>query len=207
MSTETKDTYQDKRRAAIEDAAYSVLAEKGYKAASMLAIARKAKASNETLYNWYGNKQKLFESLVVANAQTVRMRLESSLEQPIDVSFAEMLESLGELLLKLVTGERAIALNRAAAGDVHDTATLGQTIASGGKDAILPLIDQFFEDARASGILNYQDDDQIAEIWISLLIGDLQIRRVIGVQPELAEQQFRARSQRAASLINRLFGA
>lgn len=45
------------RRERIEETAYAVLKESGYKAASLLAIARRASVSNETLYNWYGNKQ------------------------------------------------------------------------------------------------------------------------------------------------------
>ncbi len=46
---------------------------KGYAGASMLAIARQAKASNETLYNWYGDKNGLFRALVVRNAGEVRI--------------------------------------------------------------------------------------------------------------------------------------
>ena len=207
MNAENKDSYQDKRRQAIEDAAYSVLAEKGYKAASMLAIARKAKASNETLYNWYGSKQKLFGSLVEANTINVRARLEDQLEPLNEKPIAEALELLGVLLLKLVTGERAIALNRAAAGDVHDTATLGNTIAQSGKLTILPLVGRLFDNARMAGALAYEDNDHIAEIWVSLLIGDLQIQRVIGVRDELTDEEAMARSKRSAALIEIIFGA
>lgn len=207
MSRDINDSYQDKRRKAIEDAAYAVLAEKGYKAASMLAIARKAKASNETLYNWYGNKQKLFGSLVQANTKSIRDRL-SDQRQPLkEMPIGEALELLGVLLLGLVTSQRAIALNRAAAGDVHDTGTLGTTIAESGKQTILPLVSDLFENARQTGALNYDDQDRVAETWISLLIGDLQIQRVIGVCEELSEQQTSARAKRAASFINQLFGA
>ncbi|WP_404927319.1 TetR/AcrR family transcriptional regulator [Mesorhizobium sp. ORM16] len=60
---------QAARRERIEEAAYAVLRETGYKSASLLAIAKRASASNETLYNWYGNKQTLFRSLIEANAE------------------------------------------------------------------------------------------------------------------------------------------
>ena len=68
METES----QKERRMRIENAAYAVLRDKGYKGTSMLAIAKKAGCSNETLYRWYGNKQTLLASLVVANAEAVR---------------------------------------------------------------------------------------------------------------------------------------
>jgi AcrR family transcriptional regulator len=48
---------QNERRERIEKAAYDVLAETGYKGASLLLIAQRASVSNETLYRWYGNKQ------------------------------------------------------------------------------------------------------------------------------------------------------
>ena len=47
---------QQKRREQIETAAYELLRGKSHISTLMLAIARHAGASNETLYRWYGNK-------------------------------------------------------------------------------------------------------------------------------------------------------
>jgi AcrR family transcriptional regulator len=83
---------RDENRAArqekIEEAAYAVLEAKGYAGTSMLAIARAARASNETLYNWYGDKTGLFKALVVRNAEEVRTLLQQGLdseESPLDI--------------------------------------------------------------------------------------------------------------------------
>ena len=146
-----------------------------------------ARASNETMYNWEGNKQKLFGSLVEANTRELRARLDSQAEPLIDMPIHQALTILGALLLELVTSERAIALNRAAAGDVHDPATLSKTIAQAGRQTIVPLVRNLFEAARSSKKLNFSDDDQIAEIGVSLLIGELQIQRVIGILPPLTQ--------------------
>ena len=111
MRTENKAA----RKERIEAAALELLAEKGYLATSMLAVARRAKASNETLYNWYGNKQGLFRSLVETNARDVKTLLQNDLAQhrPPDAT----LEALGPLLLGLLVSDKAITLNRAAAAD------------------------------------------------------------------------------------------
>ena len=53
-----------KRREEILKVALSVLAERGYRGASMREIAVRAQASKETLYAWFGNKRGLFEELV-----------------------------------------------------------------------------------------------------------------------------------------------
>nr|MEC9418796.1 TetR family transcriptional regulator [Pseudomonadota bacterium] len=47
---------RERRKAAIEAAAIELLLDQGYDNLSMLAVAKKAKASNETLYRWYGDK-------------------------------------------------------------------------------------------------------------------------------------------------------
>jgi AcrR family transcriptional regulator len=95
---------RDENRAArqekIEEAAYAVLEAKGYAGTSMLAIARAARASNETLYNWYGDKTGLFKALVVRNAEEVRTLLLEGLdseESPLDI-----LRALGPRLLELL---------------------------------------------------------------------------------------------------------
>ena len=51
----------------IEQAAYELIDEFGYDGISMLKIAKRAKASNETLYKWYGDKKGLFSALVETN--------------------------------------------------------------------------------------------------------------------------------------------
>jgi len=194
---------QEDRRARIETAAYGVLEAVGYGPASMLAIAKAAKSSNETLYKWYGNKQGLFCALVEANAQQSRELLEAVLQTDSDPLAA--LGRLGPILLAMVTGERAIALNRAAASDVKDTATLGPAIARAGRNTIAPLLGAVISAAIAAGELAAADPAEAAEVYINLLIGDLQIRRVIGVMPVLTPDAVSARAARAQTLFLRLY--
>ncbi len=198
-----KEEKREERRRGIEEAAYEVLAEKGYKATSMLAIAKRASASNETLYNWYGNKQALFRSMVEANAHDAANLLKHCLENNDDP--LETIRRLGPLVLGIVTGNRAIALNRAAAGDVHETGQLGGTIAAGGKRVVIPMLAEVFERARSQNLMRFDDASEVAEIYIGLLIGDLQIERVIGVRDVPSNAEIEARSERAYELILRLY--
>lgn len=168
------------RQEHIEQAAYAVLATKGYAGASMLAVARAAHASNETLYNWYGDKNGLFRALVRRNAAEVKalLREEIAKEYSADSSLAR----IGPLLLSLVTSDRAIALNRAAAADA--SGELGQAIAEEGRETVAPLIAQVIERGRQQGEFAFDDLNVACEAWLGLLIGDWQIRRVIGRMPQ-----------------------
>jgi AcrR family transcriptional regulator len=196
---------QAARRREIEQAAYEVLAEKGYAATSMLAIAKRAGASNETLYKWYGTKQVLFRSMVEGNAREVAELLRSSMatgRAPWDT-----LKSVGPLLLRLLTSEKAIALNRAAVMDAEETGILGRTLAEAGRGSIGPLIAKVFQRGKISGEMVFETKQEAAEIYISLLVGDLQIRRAIGVIGPVDGAELLRRSDRAVQFTMKIFGS
>ncbi len=159
------------RERAIEAAAYEVLAERGYGGTSMLLVARRAKASNETMYRWYGDKNGLFAAMVRRNAQAAGERLEAALSG--DQGAGAILREVAPILLQLVLGERAVALNRAAAAD--PTGDLGRIIAEGGRRRIVPLIATLLRRERPD-----IDGDDLAELFIALVIGDQQVRRIVG---------------------------
>jgi AcrR family transcriptional regulator len=190
------------RQAQIEQAAYAVLEEKGYAAASMLAIAKKARASNETLYNWYGDKTGLFRALVMRNADEVRELLERGLAAnapPLDI-----LRLFGPRLLALLVSPRAIQLNRAAAAD--PTGELGALISERGRETVAPLIGQVLEQARAAKLIAFEDRGEATGLYLDLLVGDLQIRRVIGREPAPDEAAIDKRARRALARFLRLTG-
>lgn len=185
------------RQEKIEKAAYELLEAKGYAGTSMLSIAMQAKASNETLYRWYGDKQGLFKAMVVRNAQEVKGLLEDELQA--EHPPLKTLRRLGPKLLGLVLGPRAIALNRAAAAD--PTGELGAALAEGGRDAVAPLIAEVFQQARKVSVIQGLSAKDAVELYLNLLIGDLQIRRVIGALPEPEPADIKRRADRALKTL------
>jgi AcrR family transcriptional regulator len=190
-----KDDQREAREAAIETAAYSVLAERGYAGTSMLTVARRAKASNETLYRWYGDKNGLFAAMVRRNAERSARQLGEAIAgggSPMNT-----LRAVAPVLLSMVLSERAVALNRAAAGD--PTGSLGRIIAKGGRARLVPLLASVIARATETGALPPGDAGERAELFVTLLIGDQQIRRVIGALPEPTETEAQARATTALS--------
>lgn len=188
-----KDENQNARRAQIEQAAYDVLAKKGFGGASMLAIARTAKASNETLYNWYGDKIGLFRAMVIRNAKEARDVLLTELDN--GSAPLQALEAFGPKLLHMLSSDRVVALNRAAAADPSNA--LGTVIATEGRNNIAPLVGRVLMNARAAGLLQFDDTAVAADLYLSLLIGDLQIRRVIAQIPQPSADDIANRAARA----------
>lgn len=192
-----RDENKAARKDRIEAAALQLLAQKGYLATSMLSVAKLAKASNETLYNWYGNKQGLFRSLVESNATEVKRLLEDDLAQqrPPEAT----LRALGPLLLGLLVNDRAITLNRAAAAD--PSGELARELTQAGRETVAPLIADVFVKARDTGILSFDDAAHAVGLYLDLLVGDLQIRRVLGAAPVMQQTEI---DRRAAGALDNL---
>lgn len=197
---------QQKRRAQIEQAAYDLFEQKGYAGTSMLSVAKRAKASNETLYRWYGDKHGLFLSLIERNLTEVREVLQPEGQTGNDpqttLAPLKTLECLGPKLLGVLVNTRAIALNRAAAADA--SGALGQALAKGGRDTVVPMIQSIFADLIAEMGAKTLTKSEAAELYVNLLVGDLQVRRVIGVIPPLSEAEIKARSTRACQMVMKL---
>lgn len=186
---------KDARMAEIEAAAYALLAKFGYENISMLKIAKAAKASNETLYNWYGDKKGLFAAMIRRNASATLSALDDSM---LDQDVPEVvLKRASSTLLTMLMSANAIALNKAAAGDA--TGELGQVLNEEGRRKVapkfLPLIEHLNTARPAAETL---------EIYLSVLIGDWQIKRVIGVMAEPESTEIDARIERAIRMVQNL---
>jgi AcrR family transcriptional regulator len=195
---------QAERRAQIEAAAFVVLEKSGYKKASMLQIAKQAKASNETLYAWYGNKQALFSSLIASNAQRVEGALRAVMS---DESAADdPLVRLGRQLLEFTTTANAIIINRAAVADVQDTGLLAEAIETHARQAILQAIETLMAKLADSGVYRFEEGAHAAaEVFVSLLLGDLQMQQALGSIEPLTETAITNRAQRVQRLFDKLF--
>lgn len=194
------DEKRQKRQDQIEEAAYALLAEKGYAGTSMLSIAKRAKCSNETLYSWFGDKTGLIRALVARNAADVKTTLEAALAE--DRPTLKTLDAFGPMLLDLLLSDRPVALNRAAAAD--PSGELGAALSEAGRETVFPLLEMLFDHARSEGTLHFKDTSEAVELYLGLLIGDLQIRRIIGRAPPLSKAQISSRADTALTRLHQL---
>jgi AcrR family transcriptional regulator len=196
---------RDKRRDEILDIAVEVLAEKGFRDTSMLEIAKRASASKETLYAWFGDKQGLFKAVIERNARSVQNVLAQHLggSAPLETALAEF----GLALLDLLLGDSAVALNRAAISEAKSDPTLAETLSVAGREATFPGFVAFLEEHRRRGTLRDVPPEQAAEQFLGLLLGDLQIRRLLGVAPEPGRAAIAERAARASEAFMTLYAA
>lgn len=185
------------RKNEIEQAALTLLVQKGYSATTMAAVAKAAGASFETLYKWYGDKHGLFRAIVEANTAALREMLAISTTSVTDP--LATLEEFGPKLISVLTSDAVVALNRAAAAD--PSGDLGKIIAEAGRGAITPQLNALFEHAKTCGKLVLDNPADATEIYLGLLLGDLQIRRVVGRLPPPDATEISRRSERALDAL------
>lgn len=191
------DNSRQQRETEIYAAAYALLAQHGYGGTSMLRVAKAAKASNETLYRWYGDKDGLFTAMVRANAAETHALLAAALEENTEPWSA--LGAVAPVFLRMILGDQAVLLNRAAAADPGGA--LGAAISAGGRASIMPLMAQLVQRICAGSTV---DAAEASEWFLAHLIGDLQVRRIIHDCNAPTGPEIAARSARALALLRRL---
>ncbi len=189
------------RRREIIEHAFTMLAEDGYAAFSMQALAKVSRSSKETLYGWFGGKAGLYEAMVEENAARLILPSAEAADGVAELS------RFGADLLSMLLGERAVLLNRVAAAEAGVDAALGAFLAEKGRDRVMPKLVAYFQALEKQGVISTEASEEPAEIWLSLLVGDLQIRRATGAIGLPTEAEIGVRSARAATMSFRLCGA
>ena len=154
------------RRKEILDAAFRVFAEKGFNGATMLAVARRAKASKETLYAWFGNKDRLFETLLRQRLESIA--LGSTPEAVADgADMQTRLASFARQQLRAFTHPEYIALFRIFTSEAPRSAALRRII----RDMLARQgLAKAFADYRARGWLDFDaEPEQVAAIFMRMI--------------------------------------
>ena len=188
------------RRQALLDAALELLVERGYEATTTLAVAQRAGSSKETIYAWFGSKAGLFAAMIEANAAEANARVEAALDGAGDPR--QTLVAFSDGLLRLLLGERALALNRAAISSPE----LADVLLRHGRHRTGPLVESYLARLAASGELAIDDPDDAFRLLYGLVVQDSQIRALLGERP-LTRPAIRRRAAQAVDRFLALTGA
>lgn len=162
------------RRDAVLDAAAVELTARGYEMTTMLAVAKAAGASKETLYSWFGSKEGLFAALIERNALRTNERISAALAT--DAPPEEVLIGFAVNLQRLLLGEAALAINRAAM-NAPELATL---LLEHGRFRTGALVECYLTGLMERGMIRIHDPASAFRILYGLIIEDRQIRALLG---------------------------
>ena len=162
------------------DAALGELVDRGYDKVTMLGVARRAGASKETIYSWFGSRDGLFAAVIERNADRSAERVTAALDSDGDPRAT--LAGYATGLLTLLTGDASIALNRAA----MTSPELASLLLASGRHRIGPVVEQYLHRLHLAGDLDVPDPAAAFELLYGLVVQDTQIRVLLGEPPPTA---------------------
>jgi TetR/AcrR family transcriptional regulator, mexJK operon transcriptional repressor len=190
-TADTPNPVSTSTRMRVMDAAAQLFRAQGYEA-SMDAIATAADVSKQTLYNQFGSKEELFKSIITARSAAVR----APLAEPASHRHPR------EVLLDFKRQYYALAYTAQALGFYRTIVAAGQRFPeigldfyeAGPKQTQKMLADWMAREDRF-GRLDTGDPALAAEHFLSLIMGHMQTRGLLGVpgEPSAAELERRAR--------------
>jgi len=185
------------RRQEILQVAFKVFADNGYSGATMLEIAQRARASKETLYAWFQNKEKLFETLLLSLVSEITAKLPNAV---VDAAEPEIrLPAIAEAMLSVTTTTDWMAMMRFAIAQAPRFPELRRIMANlfMSRDGLIA----YFNKCRCRGLMEFEDADEMARLFISMVDSDWPGRLLFGIIDEVSEERIVTH----AALVSRLF--
>lgn len=158
----------------------------------MLGIARRAGASKETLYSWFGNKGGLLKDLIEQETTSAANAISGALGRPGPP--ATVLVEGAYALLKRATSDTSVALRRAAVTSPE----LGRHALRLEQEKVDPIIDSYMAQLTRDGRYLVPDVGSAHRMFRSLVTADLELRILLG-QESPTENELQARANTGAT--------
>ena len=188
------------RRRAILIAAVGVLMEKGYARASTLEIATRARVSKRELYAEFGSKRGILEALIDVASTEMQVPLVAA-EIGDRHALAAALSAYGVAALTTLCNPYVLAMYRLAIAEAPGNTELGEILDASGRAPNRRMLVELVQRGQAAGFLGAGEPLDIAREFFSLLIGDLMVWLLVGVNDAPDPPEIRARAERATRTV------
>lgn len=159
-------------------AARALFLDQGFSATSMDAIARTAGVSKATLYAYFPNKEALFASLIMAECEG----LEHDLPLPnLSAGLYPALQQFARQYARVFIERKDVVFVRTIANESGRFPELGRLFYESGPLATIRRLAKFLDEAKARGLLEFEDSVMAATQFLSLIRGERPLRTVLGI--------------------------
>ncbi|MEU5611313.1 TetR/AcrR family transcriptional regulator [Streptomyces sparsogenes] len=199
---------QPAKRQAILEAAVAVFLREGYTRASVDVIADEARVSKQTVYNHFGDKQRLFLAAVEGERERVAADFTPDLEPERDLGGAgdvrAALVAFGHRVLRVLLDERASALRRLVISEVARHPSLRPACADGEPQQLVSHLVALLTRRTERGELDVDDPATVARQFVALLVQQGLHQSMYGTRP-LPGHEAAAICEKAADLFVRAY--
>jgi TetR/AcrR family transcriptional regulator, mexJK operon transcriptional repressor len=171
----------DSKRQMIIAAATRMFLTHGYSKVSMDKIAADAPVSKATLYHYFSGKEALFAEVI--------SRLCSSVLQTVNQVTVQLnniennLTQIAGAFVDLIFTEQALAMYRLVIAESHYFPELGRLVYKSSALPLLARLENYLQQLCANGLIEKVNFTQAADVFFSLLKGDLHFQCLLGTKP------------------------
>ncbi|WP_297323376.1 TetR/AcrR family transcriptional regulator C-terminal domain-containing protein [uncultured Bartonella sp.] len=193
------------RQKDVLDAALHLLV-KNNQSLTMSKVAETASCSKETLYKWFGDRNSFLETVVEWQASRVRV-VPVSREAVDEETLFNSLEHFARDWLMVLTSPTSIALNRLAISQAGSgKSNLGNIVLYRGPFAMARRLKPILEIGRDCGLLEIDDLDNAFRTFFGLVVRDVQIRKLLGDDFSLKDEDIIREARIATRQFFALYG-
>lgn len=189
-------------RERIIEASADLFRQSGYDV-SMDAIAQAAGVSKQSLYNHFGSKEELFKSIITMRAAAMRAPLTAS---GPDREPREVLLDVARQYYTLAFTPRSMGFLRTIVSASQRFPEIGADFYEAGPKQTLEVLIEWVEREERLGRLNTRNPRLAAEHFLSLLLGHIQTKGLLGLDAAISEQELEERAAFCADTFMRAFG-
>ena len=192
-------------RERILGAAWEAFMEHGFADATMLDIATRARVSKRELYALVGNKEEMLAACIASRGS--RMRLPEGYAPPTDRTTLEAaLRQYGATLLRELLDADVTAVFRLGVAEARRSPGIARSIDARGRQPARAALAALLQQARSSRLLAEGDLAEMASTFRALLLGDLMVWILLGLEKAPTAKEIDRRAERAATVFVATYG-
>jgi AcrR family transcriptional regulator len=178
-SEQAEEHVPGRKECQILSAARAQFLEQGFSDTSVDAIARRAGVSKATLYAYFPSKEALFSHLIQVECREKMIQLPSP---DLDEGIRPALRALcGHFVRHFLTNE-ATAFFQTVSGERWRFPDLCQLYFKSGRKIVVDFVAAYLQQARAKGLLVFDDADLAADQLLNLVLSDMPFRVALGLE-------------------------
>lgn len=183
-SEQAEEHVPGRKECQILSAARAQFLEQGFSDTSMDAIARRAGVSKATLYAYFPSKEALFSHLIQVECREKAIQLPSP---DLDAGVRPALHALCSHFVRHFLTKEATAFFQTVSGERWRFPDLCKLYFKSGRKIVVDFVAAYLEEAKARGLLAFEDADIAADQLLNLVLSDMPLRVALGL--ELRDQQ------------------
>jgi len=204
MGHELSPAVRERRRDRILEVATEVFLDHGYAGTTMSMISQRLGGSKATLYAYFRNKDELCEAIAQRLCERLLAALNEAGARP---DFEGRLMHVGMAFMQVLTSDEGVRLIQLAIEGSRSNRDLAQRFETVALRAITDKLADLIEEADRRGEISAPDPLEAANVFISLMRGDLHFRRLLSLLPEPSLDQMRLEVGRAIRVFTAAFTA